>query len=326
MVDPNGYALAASGTQLNLVSPAGVSVSKFDNSAVSSGQFSPDYDNMTIGDIIADILANFATGFTGRRSIGLGPYKVSDMRDYIRAVLAMLRGETPEIVLQRAEALGAKLDGLNGTANKVGSYQSVAQFVPSVKQQNADRALLAQHVFDDPAALRATLLRAGFKDEVADAWLAAYAKPQQPLTVETWLAAPWSQPYRHLWLGEVDPASKAYASVVIPQGVTPQNEPALIATAQALPGVVFVDKAASVSKLFGAYRVDSGWWLGGALALVLILLMLRYRARGGIAVTLPVLLAVVVGVLFGLPVLGVRGDYLAVATMGLGEIVRVIVQ
>jgi branched-chain amino acid transport system permease protein len=31
------------------------------------------------------------------------------------------------------------------------------------------------------------------------------------------------------------------------------------------------------------------------------------------------------GVVFGLPVLGVRGDYLAVATMGLGEIVRVIV-
>ena len=74
--------------------------------------------------------------------------------------------------------------------------------------------------------------------------------------------------------------------------MTPQNEPALIATAQGLPGVVFVDKAASVSKLFGAYRVDSGWWLGGALALVLVLLMLRYRVRGGIAVTLPVLLAV----------------------------------
>ena len=37
------------------------------------------------------ILAGFGTGFTGRRSIGLGPYKVSDMRDYIRAVTAMLR-------------------------------------------------------------------------------------------------------------------------------------------------------------------------------------------------------------------------------------------
>ncbi len=36
--------------------------------------------------------------------------------------------------------------------------------------------------------------------------------------------------------------------------------------------------------------------------------------------------SVIVGVLFGIPVLGIRGDYLAVATMGLGEIVRVIVQ
>ncbi len=38
-----------------------------------------------------------------------------------------------------------------------------------------------------------------------------------------------------------------------------------------------------------------------------------------------VFMSVCVGVLFGLPVLGVRGDYLAVATMGLGEIVRVLV-
>ena len=44
------------------------------------------------------------------------------------------------------------------------------------------------------------------------------------------------------------------------------------------------------------------------------------------AMPIAVLISVVVGVLFGIPVLGVRGDYLAVATMGLGEIVRVIVQ
>jgi predicted exporter len=177
----------------------------------------------------------------------------------------------------------------------------VTQFVPSAKQQGEDRALLAQHVFDDRAALRATLLQAGFKDEVADAWLAAFAQAQPPLTVERWLAASWSQPYRHLWLGEVDAATREYAAVVIPQGVTPRNEPALLALAQRLPGVTFVDKAASVSKLFGAYRVDSGWWLGGALALVLVLLTMRYatkevrsrdRLRGGIATTLPVLLAI----------------------------------
>ncbi|MFL9964688.1 MMPL family transporter [Paraburkholderia sediminicola] len=213
----------------------------------------------------------------------------------------VVRGDTPEAVLQRAEALGAKLDALDGTANQVGGYQSVTQFVPSAKQQGENRALLAQHVFDDRGALRATLLQAGFKDEVADAWLAAFAQAQPPLTVERWLAAPWSQPYRHLWLGAVDAAAREYAAVVIPQGVTPRNAPALLALAQHLPGVTFVDKAASVSKLFGAYRVDSGWWLGGALALVLVLLTMRYaakevrlrdRLRGGIATTLPVLLSI----------------------------------
>ncbi|MPW09436.1 MMPL family transporter [Paraburkholderia sp. CNPSo 3155] len=210
----------------------------------------------------------------------------------------VVRGATQEAVLERAEALGAKLDALNGTADSVGGYQSVAQFVPSARRQSEDRALLAQHLFNDSAALRATLLQAGFKDEVADAWLADFAKPPAPLTVERWLAAPWSQPYRHLWLGAVESNeangthAPEHAAVVIPKGVTPRNEPALIALAHGLPGVVFVDKAASVSKLFGEYRVDTGWWLGGTLALVCVLLVLRYGARGGIATTLPVVLAV----------------------------------
>src|SRR5580704_12841507 len=44
------------------------------------------------------------------------------------------------------------------------------------------------------------------------------------------------------------------------------------------------------------------------------------------AMPIAVFASVMVGVMFGIPVLGVRGDYLAVATLGLGEIVRVIVQ
>ena len=43
------------------------------------------------------------------------------------------------------------------------------------------------------------------------------------------------------------------------------------------------------------------------------------------ALPIAVVLSVVVGMLFGIPVLKVRGDYLAVATLGLGEIVRVLV-
>ncbi len=43
------------------------------------------------------------------------------------------------------------------------------------------------------------------------------------------------------------------------------------------------------------------------------------------AMPIAVFCSVIVGIIFGIPVLKVRGDYLAVATLGLGEIVRVIV-
>jgi branched-chain amino acid transport system permease protein len=43
------------------------------------------------------------------------------------------------------------------------------------------------------------------------------------------------------------------------------------------------------------------------------------------ALPIAVIISVLCGVVFGLPVLGVRGDYLALATLGLGEIVRVLV-
>lgn len=43
------------------------------------------------------------------------------------------------------------------------------------------------------------------------------------------------------------------------------------------------------------------------------------------AMPIAILASVIVGILFGVPVLKVRGDYLAVATLGLGEIVRILV-
>jgi predicted exporter len=227
------------------------------------------------------------------------PSLVAQEREITRAVgvdnttqFFLVRGDTPETVLERAEALGVKLDALSGTA-QVGGWQSVTSFVPSTKQQRATRTLLVNRVFNDPAALRAILLRAGFKDDVADAWLSDFSKSAPNLlTVNSWLAAPWSQPFRHLWLGPTSATTHEFAAVVIPQSVTPTNEPALIETAHSLPGVSFVDKVASVSKLFGEYRANAAIWLAGALLLVLLLLMLRYRPRGGLAATLPVLLAV----------------------------------
>lgn len=205
----------------------------------------------------------------------------------------VVRGASEEAVLQRAEALGARLDALKGDQSVEG-VRSVAQFVPSARSQAEVRTLLAQRVFADPSALRATLLHAGFRDDIANTWIASFSHANaEPLTVERWLAARWSQPFRHLWLGAFDAAGqRGYAAIVMPRRVSSRNVPALIEAARAIEGVAFVDKAASVSKLFGAYRVDSGLWLGGALLVVLLLLMARYGARGGMATTLPVLLAV----------------------------------
>lgn len=206
----------------------------------------------------------------------------------------VVKGESAEQVLQRAEALQHKLEAPVAGAPLKG-VQSVAQFVPSARQQAEDRARLSKHVFADPQALRATLTDVGFRADVATSYIHAFdGAASSPLTVDAWLAKPWSQPYRHLWLGQVADgnASPAFAAIVIPTGATAAQLPALAALADASAGVRFVDKPASVARLFASYRVDSGWWLAGALTLILVLFCVRYGLGAGVRVTLPVVCAV----------------------------------
>ncbi|RDU95673.1 MMPL family transporter [Trinickia dinghuensis] len=208
----------------------------------------------------------------------------------------VVKGATPEAVLERCEALGERLNAPLG-GRRLAGWQSVSQFVPSARKQAADRALLASTALRSPDSLRATLVAAGFRSEAAARYVGAWTQRNaKPLSLDAWLATPWSQPYRHLWLGAVrdESAVPGYAAIVMPLGASSAQLPALVALAHALPGVVFVDKAASVSRLFGAYRVDSALWLAGAAVLVSALLIARYGARGGVRVVMPVLLAVAV--------------------------------
>lgn len=201
----------------------------------------------------------------------------------------VIQGASQEEVLERSEALIGALD-----QQRVGRVQSIAMFVPSAKRQAHNRAVLATHVFANPAALRESLAHAGFRDEVADAWMRAFSRDvPATLSVDTWLAARWSAPFRHLWLGKIDGgAGPVDAALAIPERVDGSNAATFAAVARALPGVSWVDKASSVSSLFGAYRVDSGLWLAGALIVVAALLMWRYGVRGGIVTTLPVVFAI----------------------------------
>ena len=51
------------------------------------------------------ILFGISTGFTGRRTMGLGAVKLADMEDYIRVIQALWRGETVEFAVEGKQRL-----------------------------------------------------------------------------------------------------------------------------------------------------------------------------------------------------------------------------
>src|ERR1019366_8181155 len=46
------------------------------------------------------VVFGISTGFTGRRTMGLGAVKLADMEEYIRVVQALWRGETVEFAVE----------------------------------------------------------------------------------------------------------------------------------------------------------------------------------------------------------------------------------
>ena len=75
------------------------------------------------------------TGFTGRRTMGLGAVKLADMEEYIRVVRALLREETVETEIEGKRRLICFLTpelGLINTRNPVGLY--IAASGPRARQ------------------------------------------------------------------------------------------------------------------------------------------------------------------------------------------------
>ena len=199
----------------------------------------------------------------------------------------LVEGATPDTVLASEEALAGRLAPLLAD-RRVASYQAVSAFVPSAQRQQENRALWRQGVFRDAAALRARLAAAGLRDDLADRQREAFeAAANDRLTVGDWLASPLSAPFRYLWLGAQE---QGYASVLLPQGV--RDARALEEAVRGVPGVSWVDKPASVSRLFRSYREWGAGWLAGAFCLVYLILGARYGARLGAVVLAPTLLAV----------------------------------
>jgi 5,10-methylenetetrahydromethanopterin reductase len=65
------------------------------------------------------------TGFTGRRAMGLGAIKLADLEEYVRVVMALLRGETVEAEIERKKRLIRLLNpelGLINTRDPIPLY------------------------------------------------------------------------------------------------------------------------------------------------------------------------------------------------------------
>jgi predicted exporter len=209
-------------------------------------------------------------------------------------------------VLQTEERLSARLRGL-GAKGEIAHYQAISSFVPSAARQEENRSLLLKTVHADGKLLQQAFEHVGLRSGLASELSQAYRQSEgRLLTPEAWLASPAAAPFRHLWLGK---DAGGHASVVVPLGAG--SNAALESAAAGLEGVHFVDKAASVSRLFSQYRRGFSYGLAAALLLVLGLLSWRYGVYGGAAALLPPGL----GMAGALAVAGYSGSAVTLFTM-----------
>lgn len=187
----------------------------------------------------------------------------------------LVRGPSAEIVLQREELLKQRLDALVAQ-RKLHGYQAMSNWVPSLQTQHARRALVEQKLLNGGGPLAQLAEKTG---EDA-AWIAAtrahLLQAAAPLTVDAFLQTPASEPWRHLWLGQLDGVT---ASIVALRGLRNADLPLMQQTAVGLAGVQWVDKVGEISSVLGHYRQTMGMVVAAAYLLVFALLFARYRAR-----------------------------------------------
>jgi 5,10-methylenetetrahydromethanopterin reductase len=112
------------------------------------------------------------TGFTGRRAMGLGAVKLSDMEEYIRVVRALLRGETVEAEIEGKKRLIRLLNpelGLINTRDPIPLY--IAATGPRARALTAKLAAGWINTAGDVAGAAAGMT------EMAGLWAEAGHKP-----------------------------------------------------------------------------------------------------------------------------------------------------
>ena len=187
----------------------------------------------------------------------------------------IVRGATSEIVLQREEMLKERLDPLI-EKQFISGYQALSNWVPSSRVQGARRNLIEQKLLNANGPLAAVAAQIGEDAQWVATTRAHLLTAFLPLTPDDFLKTAASEPWRHLWLGEVD---GGHSSIVALRGLTHGSLPLLQRAGTGLDGVQWVDQVGEISSVLGRYRKYMGWVVLLSYFAVYGLLYPRYRTR-----------------------------------------------
>jgi predicted exporter len=185
----------------------------------------------------------------------------------------LVRGATAEEVLEREEELKQRLDPLI-EKRLISGYHAMSNWVPSARAQVARVQLIEQKVLNKDGSLAVLAAQIGAGDQ----WVAATRERLRaaalPLRLEDFLKSLTSEPWRYLWIGQVE---GGYASIVAVKGLSKAGLPILEGAAAGFDGVRWVDTVGAISTVLGRYRQYMGWVVALSYIAVYGLLYPRYR-------------------------------------------------
>jgi len=193
----------------------------------------------------------------------------------------LVRGDSPEQVLQREEALRARLTPLLADG-RLGNLLAVSNALPSLQLQAANHRLLAEKVYAADGLLPRLMHELGYGEDAIARQRDAFAAGSAPLRPQDFFASAASEPYRPLWLGQV---GDGYASAVT---LFDASDPDAVAQAAAgLPGVRLIDKLADISEVLKRYRRIALLLIVAVYLVTGLLMSRRYGYGGAAAMLLP---------------------------------------
>jgi predicted exporter len=185
----------------------------------------------------------------------------------------LIRGATPEAVLQREELLKQRLVPLV-EKRIISGYQAMSDWVPSRRTQDARRDLIEQKLLNGNGPLTALAAQIGADAQWITATRNRLLEASASLAPDDFLKSSAGEAARHLWLGQMD---GGYASIVALRGVSLSSLPSLQQAGRGLDGVQWVDKVGEVSSLLARYRKYMGWLVLLSYLVVFAMLYPRYR-------------------------------------------------